>query len=156
MSGKNSSNERNRAEAERSSRLENMITVTAGILFKDSKVFICKRKSTGRLPGKWEFPGGKVEHGETAEEGLKRELKEELETEVVVGDYLGENVHHYDFGIVRLLFYRVHWDGGEISSKDHDEHRWVPLDKLNSYDFAPADKPFVKRLMDGDFGPDSG
>ena len=133
-----------------------MITVTAGILFKDSRVFIAKRKATGRLPGKWEFPGGKVEDGETPEEGLKRELEEELGIEAVVGDYLGEWIHRYDFGTVKLLFYRVYWDGGDVSSKDHDEYGWVALDELKRYDFAPADRPFVKRLMNGDYTPDAG
>jgi 8-oxo-dGTP diphosphatase len=132
-----------------------MITVTAGIFLKDSMVFIARRRRTGRLPGKWEFPGGKVEDGETPEAGLKRELREELEIDAAVGDYLGENIHQYDFGTVRLLFYRVYWDGGEITSRDHDEYGWVPLDKLNGYDFAPADWPFVKRLVDGDCGLDS-
>ena len=132
-----------------------MITVTAGILFKHSRVFIAKRKAAGRLPGKWEFPGGKVEDGETPEEGLKRELEEELGIEAVVGDYLGEWIHRYDFGTVKLLFYRVYWDGGDVSSKDHDEYGWVALDELKRYDFAPADRPFVKTLMNGDYALDA-
>ena len=132
-----------------------MITVTAGILFKDSRVFIAKRKATGKLPGKWEFPGGKVEDGETPEESLKRELQEELEIEADVGNFLGEYVHRYDFGTVKLLFYRVYWDGGAVSSKDHDEYGWVALDELKRYDFAPADWPFVKRLMNGDHAFDT-
>ena len=127
-----------------------MITVTAGILLKDSRVFIGKRKPTGRLPGKWEFPGGKVEDGETPKESLKRELEEELEIDAVVGDCLGENIHRYDFGTVKLLFYRVYWDGGDVSSKDHEEYGWVALDELRRYDFVPAVWPFVRRLMKGD------
>ena len=127
-----------------------MITVTAGILVRDSRVFIGKRKSTGRLPGKWEFPGGKVEEGETPEEGLKRELEEELEIEAIVGDQLGESVYRYDFGTVRLLFYRVYWESEEITSRDHDDYDWVPLDKLKNYDFVPADSAFVERLVNGE------
>jgi len=129
-----------------------MITVTAGVLFRETRVFIAKRKSVGMLAGKWEFPGGKVEDGETAEQSLKRELKEELEIEAVVGDCLGERIHRYDFGTVKVLFFRVHWAGGEIHSKDHDQYGWVPLDELSRYDFVPADRPFVKRLMNGDCG----
>ncbi len=127
-----------------------MITVTAGILLKDYRVFIGKRKPTGRLPGKWEFPGGKVEDGETPKESLKRELEEELEIDAVVGDCLGENIHRYDFGTVKLLFYRVYWDGGDVSSKDHEEYGWVALDELRRYDFVPADWPFVRRLIKGE------
>jgi 8-oxo-dGTP diphosphatase len=132
-----------------------MITVTAGILFKDTRVFIARRKAGGRLPGQWEFPGGKVEAGETPEQGLKRELQEELEIDAVVGDRLGESIHCYDFGTVRVLFFRVYWNGEEISSKDHDEYGWVPLDELKCYDFVPADRPIVKRLMNGDHNPDA-
>ncbi|MDY6953789.1 MAG: (deoxy)nucleoside triphosphate pyrophosphohydrolase [Thermodesulfobacteriota bacterium] len=130
-----------------------MITVTAGVLFRETRVFIARRKSAGRLAGKWEFPGGKVEDGETAEESLKRELKEELEIEAVVGDCLGESIHRYDFGTVKVLFFHVHWAGGEIHSRDHDQYRWVPLDELHRYDFVPADWPFVRRLMNRDCGP---
>jgi 8-oxo-dGTP diphosphatase len=136
---------------EQADRNVRMITVTAGILVRDSRVFIGKRKSTGRLPGKWEFPGGKVEKGETPEEGLKRELKEELEIEAIVGDQLGESVYRYDFGTVRLLFYRVYWEGVEITSRDHDDYGWVPLDKMKDYDFVPADSAFVERLVNGEF-----
>jgi len=132
-----------------------MITVTAGILFRDTRVFIARRKAGGRLPGKWEFPGGKVESGETPEQSLKRELQEELEIDAVVGDRLGESIHRYDFGTVKVLFYRVYWNGEEINSKDHDEYGWVLLDELKSYDFVPADRPIVKRLMNGHDGPDT-
>ena len=133
-----------------------MMMVTAGILLKDTRVFIAKRRSTGRLPGKWEFPGGKVEPGETPEQGLRRELSEELEIEAIVGNCLGENVHRYNFGTVRILFYRVYWDGGEMRSRDHEGYAWAPLDQLMNYDFAPADWPFVKRLTKGDVDLDSG
>lgn len=133
-----------------------MITVTAGVLFRETRVFIARRKSLGRLPGKWEFPGGKVEEDETVEESLKRELEEELEIEAMVGDCLGESIYRYDFGTVKVLFFQVHWEGGEIRSKDHDQYGWVPLDKLDRYDFVPADRPFVERLMNGDCGPGFG
>jgi len=133
-----------------------MITVTAGVLFKETRVFIARRKASGRLAGKWEFPGGKVEDGETAEEGLKRELEEELEIEAMVGDCLGESVYRYDFGTVKVLFFQVRWEGGEIHSKDHDQYGWVPLDELDCYDFVAADRAFVKRLMSGSRGPGAG
>jgi len=124
-----------------------MITVTAGILVRDARVFIAKRKAHARLAGKWEFPGGKVEQGETPEVCLKRELEEELGIDATVGDYLGESIYRYDFGTVRILFYRAFWDGKPIVSKDHQEVQWVSLDQLDGYDFAPADIPFVEKLM---------
>lgn len=84
-------------------------------------------------------------------------MGEELEIDATVGAFLGETIHRYDFGMVRLLFYRVHWDGSEIRSNDHEACAWVRLDELTDYDFAPADWSFVKRLMSGDceVGPEA-
>jgi 8-oxo-dGTP diphosphatase len=135
---------------------ESMVTVTAGVLFRASRVFIARRKSIGRLAGKWEFPGGKLEADETAEEGLKRELAEELAIEAVVGDYLGESIYRYDFGTVKVLFFRIDWKGDDIHSRDHDQYGWVPLEELDRYDFVPADRRFVERLMQGDCGVGAG
>ena len=129
-----------------------MITVTAAILVKDSKVFVGKRRANGRLPGKWEFPGGKVEEGETPQECLRRELKEELEIEATVGDFMGESIYRYDFGTVKVLFYRAFWDGNSFVSKDHQEVGWIALEHLDHYDFAPADVSFVEKLMRGQIG----
>jgi 8-oxo-dGTP diphosphatase len=127
-----------------------MITVTAAILVKNSKILIAKRRPAARLPNKWEFPGGKIEQGETPEQCLKRELKEELEIEVTVGNYIEESIYRYDFGTVRLLFYRVYWNGKSIVSKDHQEVRWVSLDDLREMDFAAADVSFVDKLRRGE------
>jgi 8-oxo-dGTP diphosphatase len=129
-----------------------MITVTAAILVKDSRVFIGKRRANGRLAGKWEFPGGKVEQNETPEDCLKRELQEELDIDATIGHYMGDSIYRYDFGTVRILFYRAFWDGRSIVSKDHQEVKWSSLDQLNQYDFAPADIPFVEMLMCGQIG----
>jgi len=126
-----------------------MITVTAGILVRDARVFVAQRKANKRLAGKWEFPGGKVEPGETPEACLQRELEEELDINVTVGDYMGESIYEYDFGTVRILFYRAFWDGKPIASRDHQNVQWVSLDELNQYDFAAADLAFVEKLGSG-------
>ena len=126
-----------------------MITVTAAILVKDARVFIAQRKAHARLAGKWEFPGGKVEQGETPEACLKRELKEELAIDATVGDYMDESVYEYDFGTVRILFYRAFWDGRPIASRDHQSVQWVSLEELTQYDFTPADLPLVEKLGNG-------
>jgi 8-oxo-dGTP diphosphatase len=126
-----------------------LITVTAAILVKDSTVCIAKRKASGQLPGKWEFPGGKIEENETPEACLKRELREELDIKAAVGDFMDESTYQYDFGVVRVLFYRVFWDDTPLVSKDHQEVRWVPLHELKGYDFAPADIAFVEKLIGG-------
>ena len=124
--------------------------VTAAILINDGKVIIAKRKSTGKLPNKWEFPGGKIENNETPEQCLKRELKEEFDIDVSVGEYLGSSIYHYDHISIELLAYRTFWKGGNIRLKDHDDFAWVSLEQLGKYDFAPADVPFVNKLRRGE------
>jgi 8-oxo-dGTP diphosphatase len=124
--------------------------VTAAILINNSKIIIAKRKSTGKLPNKWEFPGGKVENDETPEQCLKRELKEEFDIDVSIGEYLGSSIYHYDHISIELLAYRTFWKGGNIRLKDHDDFAWVSLKQIGEYDFAPADIPFVNRLRSGE------
>jgi len=132
------------------SQEENVKRVTAAILIKDDQILIAKRKANDQLANKWEFPGGTIEGKETPEECLKREMKEEFGIEVKVQEYLGESIYHYDHGSIKLLAYRTYWESGDIEPKVHDEIQWVSLDKLDNYQFAPADVPFVERLRSGD------
>ena len=94
-----------------------MIQVTAAIMDRGGRILIAQRKPTGKLPNKWEFPGGKVEDGETTEECLKREMAEEFGIEVIVGEYLGDSVYHYEHGTIKLLAYRTVWQAGELIVK---------------------------------------
>jgi 8-oxo-dGTP diphosphatase len=128
-------------------RFMSMKDVTAAILLVDQKVFIARRRLPDPLGRKWEFPGGKVENGETPEECLRREMKEEFQIAVEVGEFFGESIYHYDHGCIRLLAYRVHWKKGGMKPIVHDEVRWVPINELPEYDFAPADVPLTLRLM---------
>lgn len=125
-----------------------MRKVTAAILIRDGNVLIAKRKPGKRLASFWEFPGGKIEEGETPEECLKREMKEELGIDINVGQYFGENVYHYEFGTVRLMGFWASMKGGVITPRVHDEVRWVTPDNLDQFIFTPADLPFVKKLME--------
>jgi len=124
----------------------NITRVTAAILINDEKIMIAKRKSTGKLPNKWEFPGGKIENNETPEQCLRREMKEEFDIDVSVGEYLGSSIYHYDHISIELLAYRANWEGGNISLKDHDEYLWVPFNKLQEFNLAPADIPIAKKV----------
>ena len=119
-------------------------------LIKNGLVLIAKRRSTDRLANKWEFPGGTVEQGETPEECLKREMKEEFAITVSVSGYLGDSLYDYDHGTIRLLAFRAFWENGDIMLKAHDDFRWVSPDELQAYDFAPADLPFADRLRRGE------
>ncbi len=129
-----------------------MQKVTAAILTRNGKVLIARRTADDRLANKWEFPGGKVEDGETPEACLSRELKEELGITARVGALLGESIYHYEHRSIKLLAYQTHWEAGDLDPKVHAEVIWVSVSELDGYDFAPADIPFVRKLMSGDIG----
>ena len=120
--------------------------VTAAVIEKDGKVLIAQRRKGRTLGGRWEFPGGKVEPGETAEACLKRELKEEFEIESEIGKFIAASRFRYCLVPMELLAYRVKHLSGEFKINEHEEIRWVLPSELASYDFMPADKPIVKLL----------
>jgi len=130
--------------------MADMNTVTAAIVIENNRVLIAKRKQGDTLAHKWEFPGGSVEEGETPEQCLIREMKEEFEIDVTVGDLLGDVFYHYEHGSINLLAYRAYWKGGDIRSKAHDDYKWAELETLRQFDFAPADIPFVEKLSNGE------
>lgn len=123
-----------------------MLTVTAAILIRNDRVFIGQRKAGKHMADLWEFPGGKLEHGETPQECLAREMQEEFGVEVAVGEFFGESVYEYEHGIIRLLAYVVDWKSGELTPADHQDCRWVAFEDLENYEFVPADRPFVRKL----------
>jgi len=123
-----------------------IVQVTAAIIVRDGKILIAQRHPTDRMAGLWEFPGGKIEAGETPEACLQRELKEELAIDVRVGKALGISVYHYDHISIRLMAYQVFWNGGSMRLVSHRDCRWVGPDQLDLYAFTPADLPFVHKL----------
>ena len=123
-----------------------MQTVTAAILIQDDKVFIGQRKSGKQMANLWEFPGGKLEEGETPQECLVREMREEFGVEVAVREYFGESIYQYEHGSIKLLAYLVDWTGGEMTLRDHQDCKWVSFNDLEGYEFVPADMPFVQKL----------
>ncbi len=126
-----------------------VLKIAAAILVKDNLILIAKRKSTDRVaPGKWEFPGGKIEAGETPEECVKRELKEELGIDVSVNGLFAQNTHCYEgFGTIQLLAYWTEWTGDRMIPAVHDQVRFASRHELDQYDFAPADIPIVEKLI---------
>ncbi|TYO91688.1 (deoxy)nucleoside triphosphate pyrophosphohydrolase [Desulfallas thermosapovorans] len=102
-----------------------MKTVTAAILMKNGHVLIAKRGYDGNAAGKWEFPGGKIEAGETPEECLRREMKEEFCIDVEVKEFFGKSIYRYENVTINLLAYWTRWVSGNIFPTVHTEYRWV-------------------------------
>lgn len=127
-----------------------MLKVTAAILKKGDLILIAQRKAGDKLAGKWEFPGGKIELGETPEQCLIREIKEEFNIDIMVGEYFGSNTHHYGDKTVYLMAFWAKWLGGKIEASAHDQYKWVSVGELAHYDFAAADLPFVQKLLVND------
>ncbi len=124
----------------------NYINVAAGVIFCGTKVLLCQRSSCEAHPGKWEFPGGKVEEGETPQQALKRELKEELHIDVTVGAFIAESCFSYGQKHIRLLAYGVREFKGEIQLTVHDRVEWVTVEECFGYDLAEADIPILEEL----------
>jgi 8-oxo-dGTP diphosphatase len=127
--------------------MNKIIDVTAGIIWKDGKILITQRKKDDpTIPSFWEFPGGKIEEAETAEECLARELKEELDIKVIVKDQILVNEHEYPTKIIRLHFFNVDYYEGELKLNDHDDAKWIAKEEIKEYEFAPADIPVLDRI----------
>ncbi len=127
-----------------------MVKVTAAVLVDNGRVLIARRKPTLKLADMWEFPGGKIEGNETPEACLRREMKEEFDIDVTVGEYLGSNVHRYGFGTIELMGYRVFFNSGEWTLTDHSRIEWVTVDRLGEFAFTPADLFLVSRIQRGE------
>lgn len=125
-----------------------IIDVAAGVLLSaDNKILLAQRPAGKHMAGYWEFPGGKFEVGETAEQALARELQEELGVEIAGSEPLIEIVHHYPERSVRLHVRVVHcWDG-EPQSLDQQALEWVAKSRLAEWNLLPADGPIVDAIL---------
>jgi len=119
------------------------------IIENDGKILIARRQKDDPLKGKWEFPGGKIMAGETPEECLRRELREELDIDIEVGDLLYSTQHVYNHIAVELYFYEITYLSGEIKLKEYHDIRWVGKKDLRNYDFPEANVPILKILEKG-------
>lgn len=126
-----------------------MLKVTAALIKRDDKYLIA-RKRVGNLAGMWEFPGGKLEEGESLEECLKREIYEELGIEVQVDKYLTTSEYSYPDFSIELIGYLADYVSGEIKLTDHDRIEWVGPEEMVNYSFAPADLPLIEALNSED------
>jgi 8-oxo-dGTP diphosphatase len=125
------------------------IEVVAAVIFREGKVLCVQRAEHEReyVSLKWEFPGGKVEVGESREEALIREIREELSVDIEVSEFLMTVEHTYpDFHLTMHVFKCI-LDQGEITLNEHVALKWLSLDELDQLDWAAADVPVVKTLM---------
>ncbi|MBQ3695512.1 MAG: (deoxy)nucleoside triphosphate pyrophosphohydrolase [Alphaproteobacteria bacterium] len=126
---------------------KNLVTVTAGVIEYQGKILIAQRRKDKSLGGLWEFPGGKIEAGETCPQTLKREIKEEFDIDIVVGDYIWEHTYEYPTFTLKMYVYGASWDGsGEIHICDHEQYRFVSLEEMKDFEFAGADIPVIEFL----------
>jgi 8-oxo-dGTP diphosphatase len=124
---------------------DGVIEVVAAVIEREGRVLIARRHAGGHLGGLWEFPGGKRQAGETPEAALVREIREELDAAVTVGDLLDDVEWAYPEKTVRLLFFRCAL-AEEPRAAEGQEIAWVEAGDLDRYEFPPADAGLVARL----------
>ena len=121
--------------------------VVAALIWRDKKFMICQRpayKARGLL---WEFVGGKVELGETKEQALTRECKEELNVLLSVGDVFMDVVHEYSDLTVHLTLFNATISDGEPQKLEHNDIQWISPSEIPNYEFCPADKEILKEIQ---------
>ena len=126
-----------------------MTEVVAALIRDTDRVLICQRpahKARGML---WEFVGGKVEPGESREEALIRECREELAITISVGDIFTEVTHTYPDLTIHLTVFNAEITAGVPRKLEHNDLRWITADELDRYAFCPADQPIVEKLQKG-------
>src|SRR5204863_5646559 len=124
------------------------IRVAAAMIERDGKSLITQRRPTATLPLLWEFPGGRVEEGESDEGALARELKEEMEIDVDVGDRVIHVQHSYPHYDIDFRVYRCKLVRGDNNYKKVHDHRWVSPKEMDQYEFPAADEKTVAQLLD--------
>lgn len=124
--------------------------VAVALILRGEEVLICQRRPDQPMALKWEFPGGKMETGESAEQALKRELDEELGIDAQIGTRVAHTRHTYrSGGAVDLQFFAVHSFQGELRNVIFNDMKWCPLRDLPTYDFLAADRDLVRDLAAG-------
>ena len=126
-----------------------MVEVVAAVILQEGKVLCVQRPENTRkyISLKWEFPGGKVEVGESWEEALVREIREELSVDIEVSEFLMTVEHTYPAYYLTMHVFKCVLDHGEITLNEHVALKWLSVDELDQLDWAAADVPVVKSLM---------
>lgn len=125
-----------------------MINVVGAIIRnKEGKILIAKRNLEKSQGGLWEFPGGKIEEGETKEHAIEREIKEELDMDIKADSLFDEHTFEYPNRTINLIVMNCTMIGDTYRALEHEELKWVNEDEMKEYEFAPADVYFTEKLM---------
>ena len=122
-----------------------VIEVVAAIIQRDGAYFAMQR-GYGEFEGMWEFPGGKIEPGESFEDALKREIQEELGVDIVIEDLICTTEYDYPSFHLTMHCYLCRVEAGEIELREHKSARWLRPEELGSVEWLPADKDVISRL----------
>ena len=125
-----------------------MIEVAAAMIRAEGKVLVCRRPLGKAQGGKWEFPGGKIEPGETGEAALRRECREELGVALEVGAALADVTQEYPEKSIHLTLYEAWIAEGEPQKLEHSEMRWVQPEQFGEFDWCPADARLIRQLKE--------
>jgi len=130
------------------SKIKKTVHVVGAIIENDKQEILCAlRGPEMTLPNYWEFPGGKIEQGESKEEALKREIQEELGCVIEVFDHVEDTTYEYEKVIVRLETFMAKIVSGTPIATEHAQIKWVPRKELATLNWAPADIPAIEKLL---------
>lgn len=125
-----------------------MDVVAAIIENNDGDILIAKRNSKKSQGGLWEFPGGKIEKNESADDAIKREIKEELNIDIEINKWLIEKRHEYPEKTINLILCSAKWIGGELDLSEHEDSKWIKKEDIFNFQFAEADKEIINEIFE--------
>ena len=128
------------------------VRVVAAVIAEEGRYLITQRRKTAVFPSLWEFPGGRVEAGESDAKALQREIEERLGVQVEVGQMISYVSHPYEHYVVDLYLYECRLVTHELSARAVQAFRWIGSDEFDAYEFAPADEASMSQLL-GETGP---
>lgn len=121
--------------------------VAAAVVVREGRILVAQRRFDDRLGGHWEFPGGKIEPGETAEACLVREFQEEFAMQIEPLHFLARSDHSYELGAVELYAYWARSLSEPVELNAHEEFRWLLPEEIPALKLAPADLPLIERIL---------
>ncbi len=124
------------------------IEVVAAIICDGEGRIFATQRGYGAMKDGWEFPGGKMEVGETPEQALRREIEEELDTEIAIDEFLCTVEWDYPDFHLTMHCYWCHVENGSLTLKEHEAARWLTIDRLNTVDWLPADREVVQKVKE--------